>query len=69
MSMSVRWRSRMTGASRVPPDDLVVVGGLMHSDWVRAASKGTAASCFLSLQFSHGGTTDELPSRGIKSLY
>ena len=65
VSESVRWRSQMPGASRVPPDNLVVVGGLLRSDWVRAASKGTAVSCFLSLQFSCGGTRDELPSRGI----
>ena len=54
------------GSVKVPPDNLDVVGGLSHSNRVRAASKGTAASCFLSLRFSCGGTTDELPSRWIK---
>ena len=42
MSESVQWRSQMPGASRVPPD-LVLI-------WVQAASKGTVTSCFLSLQ-------------------
>ena len=28
--------------------------------------EGAAASCFLSIQVSSGGTRDELPSRGIK---
>ena len=50
VSESVRWRWRMPGALRVPPDDLVVVGGLLCSDQVRAASEGAAALWFLSLQ-------------------
>ena len=59
----------MLGASRVPPDDLVVVGGLLCSDQVRAASRGPRSCIPQSsvLSRSHKGRVSEQGE--TKSLY
>ena len=67
MSESVRWRSRMPGALRVPPDDPVVVGGLLLSDRVSGVFEGDRGVVVPQSSVSCRGTGDELPSRGLKN--
>ena len=54
----------------MPPDDPVVVGGLLRPDAGVGGYEGDRAVAVLSLQVSRGGTRVELPSRGeSKALY
>ena len=48
----------------VPPDDPIVVGGMLRPDVGAGGFEGGRGVEFLSLQVSRGGTRVELPSRG-----
>ena len=58
----MRCRSCMLGASRLPLDNLVVMGGLLRSDLGTGGFEGDRG--VVVPQSSCGGTRDELPSRG-----
>ena len=54
----------------MPPDDPVVVGGLLRPDAGAGGFEGDRGVAFLILQVSRGGTRVKLLSRGeSKALY
>ena len=66
---SVQWRSRMPGASSVPPDDPVVVGGLLRSDLGAGGFEGDRGVVVPRSSVSCRGTRGKLPSGGNKNHF